>query len=55
MRSLPMLSPTLAADARSVSRARWAYLTVVITVLWPSSREIADRLSPTASACEAKL
>ena len=48
-----MLSPTLAADARSVSRARWAYLTVVITVLWPSSREIADRLSPSASALDA--
>ena len=38
-----------------VSCARCAYFTVVITVLWPSSREIADRLSPIASAWEAKL
>ena len=50
-----MLSPTFAADAFSVSRARCAYFTVVITVLWPSSRAISGSPSPSASACEAKL
>ena len=51
----PMLSPVRAATAFWVSGTRRAYLAVVLTLAWLSSRPITDRLSPRASGCEAYL
>jgi len=53
--SAAMLSATRAAASCMESRARCAYFAVVSTCAWPSSRPIAGRLSPSASAREAKL
>ena len=50
-----MLSAILDADAFTESRAKWAYRAVVWTCVWPSSFPIIGRLSPSASAREAKL
>ena len=50
---VPMLSPTRAAEAFSISRARCAYRAVVPMVEWPSSCPIMLRLSPSAKAREA--
>ena len=50
-----MLVATRAAEALTESRARCAYRAVVWIWLWPSSFAITGRLSPSASALEAKL
>ena len=50
----PILSPTLEADALTVSWARCAYRAVVCTCVWPRSLPIMGRLSPSATAREAK-
>ena len=52
--SAAMLSATRAADVFTDSRARWAWRTVVCTCRCPSSFPIIVRLSPRASAREAK-
>ena len=53
--SAPMLSATRAEDALIESRARCAYREVVSILLWLRSFPIMLRLSPSASALEAKL
>ena len=53
--SAPMLSATRADDALIESRAKCAYREVVSILLWPKSFPIMLRLSPSASALDAKL
>lgn len=53
--SAAMLSATRVAASRMESRARCAYRAVVSTWAWPSNLPITGRLSPSASAREAKL
>ena len=50
-----MLAATRAAAALTESRARCAYRAVVRIWLCPSSLAITGRLSPSASALDAKL
>ena len=53
--SAAMLPAIRSAASWMETCARWAYLAVVSISLWPSSLPITGRVSPSASALEAKL